>query len=143
MASLFPLRSRLLLLLPLLFFTSSCEMLTEELLECNQKIVPKLPEKGLLQGKVGARYSEIISAYVQNADEETFDFQFSVIGILPEGLNFRSDGRVFEIYGIPLKEGIYDFKVKVKLLDVITGTGDGFCFSKDFSKRSYKIVIEA
>lgn len=138
----FSLTSRLIVMFSLLLFSTSCEMLTEELLECNQKIVPKLPEKQLSQAKVGVRYAEIVSAYVQNGDEEAFDYEFSIIGELPEGLSYRSNGRVFEIYGTPVKEGTYHFKVKVKLLDVISGVGDGFCFSKDFSKQHYKLIVE-
>jgi len=142
MALLLPLRIRLLLILSLLFFSSSCDMLTDELLECNDKIVPKLPKKKMLLGKVDSGYSDIISVYVQNGDEETFDYEFSIIGNLPAGLSFRSDGRVFEIYGKATKAGSYTFKVKVEIPNVISGVGDGFCFAKDYDKQKYTITIE-
>ncbi|MDN3643938.1 Ig domain-containing protein [Lutimonas halocynthiae] len=136
------LRKRLLLVLPILLFSYSCEMLTDELLECNDKIVPKLPRKNMLIGKVGSSYSEIISAYIQNADEETFEYEFSMTGNLPAGLGYRSDGRVFEIFGKPTEAGTYTFKIKVKLPHVISGVGDGFCFAKDSDRQKYTIIIE-
>ena len=117
-------------------------MLTDELLECNDKIVPKLPKQNMLNGKVGESYFVTISAYVKNADEETFEYEFSKTGNLPAGLNYRSSGRVFEIYGTASKAGTYSFKVKVELQNVITGVGDGFCFAKDYDNQRYTITIE-
>ena len=137
-----PLKNKILLILPFLFFSYSCEMLTDELMECNDKIVPKLPRKNMLIGKVGSSYSEIISAYIQNADEETFEYKFSKTGDFPPGLSYRTSGRVFEIYGTANKSGTYTFKVKVELQNVITGVGDGFCFGKDYDNQRYTIIIE-
>jgi len=131
----------LLFVIPFLILSSSCEMLSDELGECVNKISPKLPKKNMLQGKVGEPYSDIISAYVKNADEEIFEYAFSTEGNLPNGLNYRGTGRVFEIHGTALKSGFYTFKIKVELLNVINGVGDGFCFTKDADRQSYTIEI--
>ena len=111
-------------------------------MECNDKIVPKLPKQNMLNGKVGESYFVTISAYVKNADEETFEYKFSQTGDFPPGLSYRASGRVFEIYGTATKSGTYTFKVKVELQNVITGVGDGFCFGKDYDNQRYTIIIE-
>ena len=131
----------LLFVIPFLLLSSSCEMLSDELGECVNKISPKLPKKNMLQGKVGEPYSDIISAYVKNADEENFEYAFSTQGNLPKGLNYRGTGRIFEIYGTALKSGIYSGKSKVDLRKLIKGVGDGFCFAKDADRQSYTIEI--
>lgn len=142
MALRFPLSTRLLLFLPILLLSYSCDMLTDELGECFERISPKLPQKSMLNGKVGEDYSVTISAYVKRADEETFEYRFSKIGDLPAGLSYRSDGRVFEIFGTATKAGTYTFKVKVELPNVISGVGDGFCFIKNYDRQKYTIIIE-
>jgi len=137
-----PLRKRLLLVLPILLLFYSCDMLTDEFGECFERISPKLPKKSMLNGKVGEDYSVTISAFVKRADEENFEYRFSNIGDLPEGLSYRSSGRVFEIFGTATKAGTYTFKVKVELPNVISGVGDGFCFIKNYDKQKYTITIE-
>jgi len=47
----------------------------------------------MLQGKVGEPYSEIISAFVKNTKEESFEHAFSTQGNLTNGLNYSSTGR--------------------------------------------------
>ena len=115
------------LLLPLILLFSSCELLSEELNECINKISPKLPDKNLRQGQVGVQYLETIDAFIKNADDDTFDYSFKLRDPLPAGLNYRIEGRSFVIFGTPTVSGTKEFQVRVELKDAISGPGDGFC----------------
>jgi len=124
-----------------MFFISGCELLSEEINECIFKIAPKIPDKNLRQGQVGIPYMETIDAFIKNADDDAFDYRFDVNGKLPDGLNFRSEGRIFIISGTPKIAGTVEFQVRVELVDAIYGPGDGFCFGKDYDREKYKITI--
>lgn len=128
-------------IIPLLMMISSCELLSEEINECIFKITPKLPKKTLVKGQIGIPYYESVSAYIKNADDGAYDYEFSIEGNLPPGIQYQSDGRLLEFFGSPTQSGNYSFKVKVKLPNVIYGPGDGFCFSKDTDKQSYTIEV--
>lgn len=120
---------------------SSCELLSEEINECIYKISPKLPKKTMAQGQLDISYYEAVSAYIKNADDGAYDYEFSIEGNLPPGIQYQSDGRLLEFFGTPTKAGNFSFKVKVKLPNAIYGPGDGFCFGKDSDKQSYTIEI--
>ncbi|MCA0931808.1 hypothetical protein LCM02_05040 [Lutimonas saemankumensis] len=132
-------------ILPFAFILSlsSCELFNEEISECIYKIRPKLPDKALRTGQVGVPYTETIDAYIKNADDDAFEYSFSLEGLLPSGLNYRSEGRTFIIYGTPNLEGSKEIKVRVELRADLYGPGDGFCFSQDYDNQKYTIRILA
>ena len=124
--------------------SSSCELLNEEISECINKISPKLPRKTLQTGQVGVPYMETIDAYIKNADDDAFEYSFSLEGLLPSGLNYRAEGRTFIIYGTPNLAGSKEIKVRVELRTELYGPGDGFCFAKDYDNQKYTInILEA
>ena len=84
---------------------------------------------------------ETIDAFIKNADDDAFGYKFELRSKLPDGLSFKSDGRVFIISGTPLSPGTIEFQVRVELIDAISGVGDGFCFAKDYDREKYKIKI--
>lgn len=129
--------------LPFLFILSlsSCELLNEEIQECINKIRPKLPDKTLQTGQVGVPYMETIDAYIRNADDDAFEYSFSLEGLLPSGLDYRAEGRTFIIYGTPNLAGSMEIKVRVELRADLYGPGDGFCFAKDYDNQKYSITI--
>lgn len=128
-------------ILPMALLFSGCELLSEELNECINKISPKLPDKNLRQGQVGVDYLETIDAFIKNADDDTFDYNFELKDPLPAGLNYRIEGRSFVIFGTPTLSGTKEFQLRVELKDAISGPGDGFCFAKDYDREKYKITI--
>ena len=126
----------------LVFSLSGCELLNEEINECISKIRPKLPPKILVQGQVGVPYFESIQAELKNADDDAFDYEFSVeSGTLPGGVNYGWDGRLLKFSGTPAVAGTYKFSMKVRILVSISGPGDGICFGKDYDKQEYEIVV--
>ena len=128
----------------LVFLVSGCELLSEEINECFFKIAPKLPDRNLRQGQVGVFYLETIDAFIKNADDDAFDYRFEIVkGKLPEGLSFRSEGRVLSISGTPTTASTEEIQVRVELINAISGPGDGFCFAKDYDREKYKISIIA
>ena len=131
--------------LPIVFILSlsSCELLNEEIEECINKIRPKLQDKTLQTGQVGVPYMETIDAYIKNADDDAFQYSFSLDGLLPSGLKYRAEGRTFIIYGTPNLAGSKEIKVRVELRADLYGPGDGFCFAKDYDNQKYTITILA
>ena len=74
----------------LVFSLSGCELLNEEINECINKIRPKLPPKILVQGQVGVPYFESIQAEVKNANDDAFDYEFSLdSGSLPPNIGYQ------------------------------------------------------
>jgi hypothetical protein len=133
------------LLLPsllLVFSLSGCELLNEEINECINKIRPKLPPKILVQGQVGVPYFESIQAQLKNADDDAFNYEFSLdSGSLPPDVGYGWDGRLLKFTGAPAVAGTYKFTMKVRVLVSISGPGDGICFGKDYDKQEYEIVV--
>ena len=129
--------------LPIVFILSlsSCELLNEEIEECINKIRPKLQDKTLQTGQVGVPYMETIDAYIKNADDDAFQYSFSLDGLLPSGLKYRAEGRTFIIYGTPNLAGSKEIKVRVELRTDLYGPGDGFCFAKDYDNQKYTITV--
>jgi len=128
--------------LSILFLFSGCEYLNEEISECINKIAPKLPAKILVYGQVGVEYFESIQAEVKNANDDAFDYEFSLdSGTLPPGITYRWEGRLLRFIGIPSVSGTYRFKLKVRIPVEIYGPGDGICFGKDYDRQEYEIVV--
>lgn len=126
----------------LIFLFSSCQLFFDEIEECINKIVPKLPSKILVQGQVGVPYFESIQAEMKNADDDAFDYEFSIeSGTLPQGVSYSWDGRLFKFEGTPSLAGTYRFKIKVRTPLVLSGPGDGICFGKIYDKQEYEIVV--
>ena len=126
----------------LVFLLSGCELLNEEINECISKIRPKLPPKILVQGQVDVPYFESIQAELKNADDDAFDYEFSLeSGTLPPGIGLSWDGRLMKFTGAPAAAGTYKFTMKVRILVAISGPGDGICFGKDYDKQEYEIVV--
>lgn len=124
------------------FSLSGCELLNEEINECISRIRPKLPPKILIQGQIGVPYFESIQAELKNADDDAFDYEFSLeSGTLPPGIGLSWDGRLMKFTGAPAAAGTYKFTMKVRILVAISGPGDGICFGKDYDKQEYEIVV--
>lgn len=121
---------------------SSCQLFFDEIEECINKIRPKLPPKILVQGQVGVPYFESIQAEMKNADDDAFDYEFSIeSGTLPQGVSYSWDGRLLKFSGTPSLAGTYIFKIKVRTPLALYGPGDGICFGKIYDKQEYEIVI--
>ena len=126
----------------MIFLFSSCQLFFDEIEECINKIVPKLPPKNLVQGQVGVPYFESIQAEMKNADDDAFDYEFSIeSGTIPVGVSYGWDGRLLKFSGTPKLAGTYKFKLKVRTPLVLSGPGDGICFGKVYDKQEYEIVI--
>ena len=126
----------------LVFSLSGCELLNEEINECINRIRPKLPPKILVQGQVGVPYFESIQAQLKNADDDAFNYEFSLdSGSLPPDVGYGWDGRLLKFTGAPAAAGTYKFIMKVRVLVSISGPGDGICFGKDYDKQEYEIVV--
>ena len=137
-----PLVKQSMIVLSLMFFMSGCELLSEEINECINKVAPKLPPKNLVQGQVGVQYFESIQAEVKNANDDSFDYEFSLdSGSLPAGITYDWDGRLLKFSGTPTVAGTFKFKIKVRIPLSIYGPGDGVCFGKVYDRENYTITI--
>lgn len=128
--------------LSIVFLFSGCDYLNEEISECIFKIAPKLPPKSLVYGQVGVDYFESIQAEVKNANDDAFDYEFSLdSGTLPPGITYRWDGRLLKFMGSPSASGSYTFKLKVRIIVQVYGPGDGICFGKVYDRQEYEIKV--
>ena len=131
--------------LPFLLF--SCA----ELFDCVASARPEIHSKNLSIGRIGNIYSDFIDSDVTNdANDNAYDYFFSVDGNLPSGMTYNGQGRKIFFTGRPTQAGTFKFKVKLTVAPPnyynpnqdLTGDGNRICFDKNTTFKEFTIVIE-
>lgn len=128
-----------------LFLFSSCEQIVEEALgEAIDCIFPHKPElrAEIGDGKVGEAYAGSIVASVKNTPhEDEFDFEFEVMGSIPEGIQYTVFDQNLRFSGKPQEEGVFRFNVTVAIYDTREDS-DGTCLGNNTVSEDYVIYIQ-
>lgn len=136
----------LLFLFTLSLVSFSCEEIVNEVLgEAVDCVFPHKPElKGEIpDGKVDVPYSGIITAWIKNSpNEDSFDYGFTVMGSLPEGVQFTIFDRNIRFSGKPEESGTFRFTVTVETYDTRDDSDDGTCLGNNTATEEYVIRIE-
>lgn len=136
----------LIFLLTMSFSFSSCEEIVNEIVgEAIDCAFPHKPElRGeITDGKVGEPYSGTITASVKNTPyEDAFDYGFTVMGSLPDGVEFNVFDRNIRFAGQPLESGTFRFTVTVEIFDTREESDDGICLGNNATTEEYVIRIE-
>ena len=136
----------LLFLFTLSLVSVSCEEIVNEVLgEAVDCVFPHKPElKGEIpDGKVDVPYSGIITAWIKNSpNEDAFDYGFTVMGSLPDGVQFTIFDRNLRFSGTPEESGTFRFTVTVETYDTRDDSDDGTCLGNNMATEEYVIRIE-
>jgi hypothetical protein len=128
-----------------LFVFSSCEQIVEEALgEAIDCVFPHKPElrSEISDGKVDEPYSANITASIKNTpNEDEFDFEFEVMGSIPEGIQYTVFDRNLRFSGKPQEEGVFRFNVTVAIYDKREDS-DGTCLGNNTLSEDYVIYIQ-
>lgn len=131
--------------LGLLMMFSSCDQIVEEVLgEAIDCVFPHKPElrADFGDGKVGEAYSGSIIASIKNTPyEDEFDFEFEVMGSIPEGIQYTVFEQNLRFSGKPQEEGVFRFSVTVAIYDTRQDS-DGTCLGNNTVSEEYVIYIE-
>lgn len=102
---------------------SGCDVLLDAAIDCIDNDGPRLSPNVLPDPVLFETYSERVQVSISNEPrDDNFEFRFSLIGDLPEGMEFESAGRDFRLFGTPIELGVFNFSLRV----VVTGTRNGF-----------------
>ena len=95
----------------ILLFTSC-----QDILECVINRHPELQNKTLSIAQVNESYFETIQAEIKNEPlDDSYDYYFSIDGLLPGGVNFYVDFRTAIFEGVPLQTGTYKFALRLRV----------------------------
>ena len=120
---------------------SSCE----DIIDCIINRYPVLIEKNLKVGTVDEYYSDFILAEVKNdSDDDSYSYYFSLLGDLPNGIQWSEDDRKLILEGIPTEKGRFYFTVEL-FVDgrYYDGNSDNMRdpLCDDEASRSYVLII--
>ncbi|REH01758.1 hypothetical protein [Flavobacterium aquicola] len=125
-----------LLLIPILL---SCE---EHIETCViNPISPNLTAKELKEGNLSTIYNENIEFEMKNARVEEYNIsQITIEGNFPENINYNSSNGKIILNGIPVRKGIYEFKITIRVTENVYGEQNkNMC--GDTATESYTIII--
>jgi len=125
-----------------IFLFVACEEIIIESIECILKVMPKLPDKQLEDGKIWRDYFENIQASAINSvNDDSWEYRFVITGNLPSGVEYEIDNRTIFLSGQPTNKGVFKFKVNVSIGSGFVENDDGVCFSGDSTEKTYSITI--
>lgn len=94
-------------------------------------------------GQVGEPFSGTITASVKNTPyDESFEYDFKVMGSLPDGVEFTVFERTIRFAGSPQETGTFRFTITVETFDTRDDLDDGSCLGDNTAAEEYVIRIE-
>ena len=128
------------------FLFVACEEIIEEIviesIEFILKVMPKLPDKQLADGKIWNNYFESIQASaINSANDDSWEYSFVIAGNLPSGVEYEIDNRTIYISGTPTEKGVFRLKINVRIGNGNIENDDGLCFSGNPIEKTYSITI--
>lgn len=104
-------------------------------------ISPNLAAKELKEGNLSTIYNENIEFEMKNARIEEYNIsQITIEGNFPENINYNSNNGKIILNGIPVRKGIYEFKITIRVTENVYGEQNkNLC--GDTATESYTIII--
>jgi len=125
-----------------MFLFVACEEIILESIECILKVMPKLPDKQLADGKIWLNYFENIQASaINSSNDDSWEYRFVITGNLPTGVECEIDNRTIFLSRQPTEKGVFKFKVNVSIGSGFVENNDGVCFGGDSTEKTYLITI--
>lgn len=123
---------------------SGCEQLIDLAIDCIDNDKPEL--SGLLPHPIlNHEYNEVVHVGIRNEPyDDQFDYQFTVSGNFPSGLQSESSGRDLRLFGTPIELGDFSFTIKVEVggggrIGIADGT-EGLCSTID--TKAYQWTVQ-
>jgi len=126
------------------FVLSACDELIDLAVDCVDDDKPELRPTMLANPVLNQLYDELILVSIRNEPfDDSFDYQFTLTGELPEGIETESDGRTFRLLGTPIELGEYRFSVRVDVIgtDNLFNNTNGLCLTTDTRNYIWNIQI--
>lgn len=124
-----------------IFLLSFLLLSCESIVDCLLKIEPYLEDKNLSNGIVMQSYNDFIVVGIQNGNDENYWIDSVTIeGNLPTGVSSSYDYRKITFSGTPTVAGVYNFNVKIIVVDNNDDTNNDNLCGNTVSK-SYQITI--
>ena len=121
-----------------------CEFFIDAAIDCIDNDRPVLSPNILPDPILNQTYSELIRVSIRNEPrDDNFDFLFTTIGDLPEGIQVESAGRDFRLFGTPIELGDFSFSVRVEVRGTPGSFNDtsGLCLTVDTNSYQWSIQI--
>ena len=132
------------LLLFCTFILSACDELLDLAVDCLDGDKPELRPAILASPVLNQLYDETILASIRNEPfDDSFTYEFTLTGELPEGIETDIEGRNFRLLGTPIELGEYRFSVRVDVLgnnNPFNNT-NGLCQTTDTNNYIWNIRI--
>jgi len=132
------------LIAPIALLISSCDFFVDAAIDCIDNDEPRLSPNLLPNPILNQTYSEVVQVSIQNEPrDDLFDYQFTLTGALPEGMQTEIAPREIRVFGTPIELGDFNFSVRVDVLDNPGRFGDtsGLCSTVDVN--NYEWTIQA
>lgn len=93
---------------------SGCDLITD----CLDNDGPELSPATLPNPILNQEYSQVVHVGIRNEpNDDRFDYEFTLSGRIPEGLQTTFAGRDLNIFGTPTELGNFDFSVTVEVVE--------------------------
>lgn len=131
-----PIATSLLLSLTL----SGCDTFTD----CLDNDGPELSPGTLPNPILNQEYNQVIHVGIRNEpNDDRFNFEFTLSGRIPDGLQTTFAGRDMNIFGTPIELGDFDFSVTVEVVEPSSSSMQtaGLCSTTD--RINYQWTVQA
>ncbi|RZN80647.1 MAG: hypothetical protein EVB11_11360 [Winogradskyella sp.] len=126
-----------------LFLCSFLMLLScDEALECLFGVNPEINETSISSATMGENYFQRITAEVDNdANDNSYDYFFDIIGDFPVGVDAVFFARSIEIIGVPEETGAFDFTVYLYVERFEDGYYDSSPTCNDSVSRDFTLFV--
>jgi len=119
---------------------SGCDSLTD----CLDNDGPELSPRTLPNPTLNQEYNQVVHVGIRNEpNDDRFNYDFTLSGRLPDGLQATSAGRDMNIFGTPIELGNFDFSVTVEVVErSLSGTQtQGLCTTTDRINYQWTVQV--
>lgn len=109
---------------------SGCDSITD----CLDNDGPELSPSTLPNPTLNQEYNQVVHVGIRNEpNDDRFNYEFTLSGRIPEGLQSTSAGRDMSIFGTPIELGNFDFSVTVEVVErsISSTQTQGLCSTTD------------
>lgn len=121
-----------------------CDYFFDAAIDCIDNDRPILSPNILPNPTLNQTYSGLIQVSIRNEPrDDNFDYLFTTLGDLPEGIQIESSGRDFRLFGTPIELGDFNFSVRVQVRGTPGSFNDtsGLCSTVDTNNYQWSIQM--
>ena len=119
---------------------SGCDSITD----CLDNDGPELSPSTLPNPTLNQEYNQVVHVGIRNEpNDDRFNYEFTLSGRIPEGLQSTSAGRDMSIFGTPIELGNFDFSVTVEVVErsISSTQTQGLCSTTDRINYQWSVQV--